>query len=41
MEIFDFELTEADMKTINGLNKDARFYDRVPTAEYSFIPITV
>ena len=41
MEIFDFDLSEADYKKISGLNRNARFYNTIPTQEYSFIPIAV
>lgn len=39
MEIFNFELSESDCNRISDLNKNARFYSNVPTAEYSFVPI--
>ena len=37
-EIFNFKLEEGDYTKINGLNKDARFYDRIPDENYKNIP---
>jgi diketogulonate reductase-like aldo/keto reductase len=37
-EIFDFSLSEEDMKKIFSLNKNARFYDRIQDENFSFIP---
>lgn len=41
MEIFDFNLSSEDIKRINSLNKNARFYDRVPVEKYNWVPIAV
>jgi diketogulonate reductase-like aldo/keto reductase len=41
MEIFDFNLSSENIKRINSLNKNARFYDRVPVEKYNWVPIAV
>ena len=41
MEIFDFELSEDDVKKVNSMDRQARFYDKVPVERYNWIPITM
>jgi diketogulonate reductase-like aldo/keto reductase len=38
MGVFEFSLSEEEMKKINALNKDARFYQVIQDPNYSFIP---
>ena len=39
MNIFDFELEDDDYKRVSRLNQNARFYNVVPTEEFSFVPL--
>jgi diketogulonate reductase-like aldo/keto reductase len=39
MAIFDFKLNDEDYRRVSMLNRDARFYDRVPVEKYNFIPL--
>lgn len=41
MEIFDWEMSEDDYKKISGMNKNARYYNVVPTEDFCFVPISV
>jgi diketogulonate reductase-like aldo/keto reductase len=41
MQIFEFDLDQEDYKKISRLNKDVRFYDRVPVEKYNWIPLAV
>jgi diketogulonate reductase-like aldo/keto reductase len=38
-EVFDFEMTQDDIRKISGLNKNARFYERINDSNYNYIPI--
>ncbi len=37
--VFEFEMSQDDLKKISGLNKNARFYDRIQDSNYNYIPI--
>lgn len=37
-DIFDFELSKEDIEKINGLNRDARFYECIQDVNFNFIP---
>lgn len=38
-DVFNFEMSQDDLNKITGLNKNARFYDRIQDANYNYIPI--
>ena len=38
-EVFNFEMSQDDLNKISGLNKNARFYDRIQDVNYNYIPI--
>jgi diketogulonate reductase-like aldo/keto reductase len=38
-DVFNFEMTQEDLKKISCLNRNARFYDRIQDSNYNSIPI--
>ena len=38
-DVFNFEISQDDLKKISSLNKNARFYDRIQDSNYNYIPI--
>jgi diketogulonate reductase-like aldo/keto reductase len=37
-DIFNFYISQEDLRKISGLNKNARFFDRIQDDNYSYIP---
>ena len=37
-DIFNFELSQDELKKISGLNRNARLFDRIQDDNYSYIP---